>query len=103
MNQDYEYNNYSNRPPKPNNWLVWAILTTLCCCLPFGIVGIVYATQVDSHYRAGRYMEAVSAAKNAKTWTLIGIACGVGAEVLTLVLYGAAIFASIAASGASYY
>ena len=26
----------------PSN-LVWAILSTLCCCLPLGIVSIVYA------------------------------------------------------------
>ena len=30
----------------PNN-LVWAILTTLFCCLPLGIVSIVHAAKVD--------------------------------------------------------
>lgn len=102
MNQDYQYNNYSSRPPKPNNWLVWAILTTLCCCLPFGIVGIVYATQVDSHYNAGRYMEALSAAKNAKMWTLIGIACGVAWELVVILLNGLSILAYILALCAVY-
>ena len=33
-------------PQVPNN-LVWAILTTLFCCLPAGIVSIVYAAQVN--------------------------------------------------------
>ena len=28
---------------KPPNYLIQAILVTLCCCLPFGIVAIVYA------------------------------------------------------------
>ena len=38
---------YGNQPPvKPSNNLVWAILTTICCCLPFGIVSIVYAAKV---------------------------------------------------------
>ena len=34
--------------PKPDNWLVWAILSTILCCLPLGIVSIIYATKVDN-------------------------------------------------------
>jgi hypothetical protein len=37
----------SHRPNIPNH-LVWAILTTIFCCLPFGIVAIVYAAQVNT-------------------------------------------------------
>src|SRR4051794_27850110 len=33
--------------PKPDSPLAWAIASTLCCCLPFGIVAIVYAAQVN--------------------------------------------------------
>ena len=28
---------------RPDNYLVWAILTTILCCLPFGVVSIVFA------------------------------------------------------------
>lgn len=35
------------------NYLVQAILVTLCCCLPFGIVSIVYAAQVNTKVKAG--------------------------------------------------
>lgn len=34
--------------PKPNNNLALAIFTTVCCCLPFGIVAIIKASKVDS-------------------------------------------------------
>lgn len=34
-------------PPKIENYLVPAILVTLCCCVPAGIVAIVYAAQVN--------------------------------------------------------
>ena len=34
-------------PPYVPNHLVWAILVTIFCCLPFGIVSIVYAAQVN--------------------------------------------------------
>ena len=41
--------------PKPDNYLVWAILSTLFCCLPLGIASIVFAAQVDGKYNSGDY------------------------------------------------
>ena len=35
------------------NHLVWAILSTLFCCLPLGIVSIVFAAQVNGKLAAG--------------------------------------------------
>ena len=64
------------RPPKPDNYLVWAILTTILCCLPFGIVSIVYSTKVDNLYYAGQYEEAQAKAKSAKTWAIIAASSG---------------------------
>ena len=56
----------------PKNWLVESILVTVMCCLVFGLVGIIYATKVESLYYAGDYEGAEQAAKNAKMWTAIG-------------------------------
>ena len=39
--------------PYVPNHLVWAILSTLFCCLPLGIVSIVFAAQVDGKRAAG--------------------------------------------------
>lgn len=61
-------------PMKPANWLWQSIVVTLLCCLPFGIVGIIYAAKVDSLYNSGRYEESVKASKNAKKWTLVALA-----------------------------
>lgn len=33
---------------KPDNNLVWGILVTILCCLPFGIVSIIKASSVDN-------------------------------------------------------
>ncbi|MBQ3363941.1 MAG: CD225/dispanin family protein [Muribaculaceae bacterium] len=67
------------RPPKPDNYLVWAILTTLFCCLPFGIVSIVYSSKVDTLYYAGDYTNAQQAADKAKKWAMwSAIACAIG-------------------------
>ena len=55
---------------KPASNLVWAILTTLFCCLPFGVVSIVFAARVDSAFANGDYAGAESASQNAKRWAI---------------------------------
>ena len=84
----------SQLPPKPDNCLVWAILTTVCCgCLPCGIVAIVYAAQVDGKYAAGDYQGAVDSASKAKTWCWvsfgIGIICWIAYALLQVVVISA--------------
>lgn len=54
---------------QPKNYLIQSILITLFCCQPFGIVGIVFASQVNSKYSAGDYKGALQASKEAKKWT----------------------------------
>lgn len=70
------------KPPKPDNYLVWAILTTILCCLPFGIVSIVYAVKVDNLYYNGQYDEAVAKAKSAKTWAIVAAASGLAILII---------------------
>ncbi len=64
------------KPMKPDTYLVWSILVTVLCCLPFGIPAIVYATKVDNLYYCGQYDAAINASKQAKTWTIVSAACG---------------------------
>lgn len=66
-----------NSKPCPDNYLVYAILTTLFCCLPFGIAGIVKAAQVSTKYQAGDYEGAVQASADAKKWSQIALICGI--------------------------
>ncbi len=74
---------------QPKNWLVESILVTLFCCLPFGIAGIVFASQVNSKFTAGDYAGAAQASKDAGKWTKIGFWIGLG----VLIIYIIAIFA----------
>lgn len=62
---------------KPENYLAWAILATLCCCLPAGIPAIVYAAQVDGKWAAGDHAGAQQSSENAKLWSLISLGLGV--------------------------
>ncbi len=58
------------------NYLVQAILCTLCCCIPFGIVAIVFAAQVNGRLAEGDYAGAVQASNQAKLWCWIGFGLG---------------------------
>jgi NADH:ubiquinone oxidoreductase subunit 3 (subunit A) len=91
-----------NQPPQ--NYLVFAILATVCCCLPFGIPAIIFASQVNTQYAAGNYNAALEASKKAKMWSLIAFSLGVMMNIL-LVLYYILMFILAAASsqgGGSY-
>jgi len=81
--------------PKPGNNMVMAVLTTVFCCLPLGIVGIIYASKVDNLYYAGDYAGAVAAAKSARTWCLIGAIGSIVISALYLLIYGGAAIASM--------
>ncbi len=85
-------------PKKPDNYLPWAILSTLLCCLPFGIVAIIYSAKVDSEWNAGHYDAAIDAAAAAKKWTWIG--AGIGISVILLYVIFIACVAFAAATGA---
>jgi hypothetical protein len=77
------------------NYLVQAILTTICCCLPFGIVAIVFAAQVNGKVAAGDMAGAEAASKNAKMWAWIAFGCGLVAQIIIWVFYSAVIIAAI--------
>jgi hypothetical protein len=61
---------------RPKTYLMEAIVATLLCCIPFGIVAIVYAAQVDSKFKAGDYQGAQKAAHSAKTWYHVALISG---------------------------
>ena len=50
--------------------LVWAILSTLCCCWPLGVVSIVYACRVDRRRAEGDVAGAWDASRKARLWAI---------------------------------
>jgi len=68
------------RPDVPS-YLVWSILTTLCCCLPTGIVAIVYSAQVSNKLDKGDVAGAQRASTLARNWCIasavLGLICNV--------------------------
>jgi hypothetical protein len=65
---------YGGEPPP--NYLVWAILSTIFCCLPLGIASIVFAAQVNSKWSAGDVAGAQGASRKAKQFAIWSAAAG---------------------------
>jgi hypothetical protein len=68
------------------NYLVFAILATVLCCLPTGIPAIIYAAQVNSKLQAGDLTGAQAASKNAKMWCWISFGAGLAVGVIWMIL-----------------
>lgn len=71
---------------KVPSYLAQAILTTLFCCLPFGIVAIVYAAQVNSKLAVGDYAGAVEVSNKAKTWCWVSFGIGLAGAAIWFVI-----------------
>jgi len=63
-------------PPPVQNHLGFAIFVTLCCCLPLGVVSLIFAAQVNSKLAAGDVAGAQRSAQTARTWALIAFIAG---------------------------
>ena len=66
----------TNQPMEapPENNLVWAILCTVLCCMPLGIVAIIKATKVNTLWYQGDHEGAHKAAADAKKYSIWGAA-----------------------------
>ena len=87
----------SNNPAgtPPDNNLVWAIICTVLCCLPLGIVAIIKSTKVKELWLQGDHAGAQKAADDAKKYSIWGmVAGGVG-----LLIYIILMVVGVAAGG----
>jgi len=85
MNEQVQQQPQQPMQTPPPNYLVWAILTTILCCLPFGIVSIIYAAQVNSKWTAGDFAGAKNSSKNAKVWAWVSFAVGISGVVIYII------------------
>jgi len=90
-----EVNQSMNQGIRPKNYLIESILVTIFCCLPLGVVGIVFSTQVNSKFDAGDFAGAEKVSKQAKQFMMWGLILGILIYVGYLAVFGTAIFAGI--------
>ena len=76
-NQQYNQYQQPGMPPQQiNTWMIPAILATLLCCFPFGIVSIVFASKSQSALSVGDMYGARDNAEKAKIWFIVSVAVG---------------------------
>jgi len=79
----------------PDNYLVWAILSTVLCCLPLGIVSIVKSTQVNTLWAQGQPDQARAAAESAKKFAIWSAITAVVLWVIFVIVYVIIIVAAV--------
>lgn len=73
------------RPFFPKSYLLESIFVTLFCCLPLGIVGIVYASSVEDKYYRGDYFGAEMASREARKFMRLGLFIGIVVNVASII------------------
>lgn len=76
------------------DYLPWSIAATILCCLPLGVVAIVFSAKANSAKAAGDLRAAAEAANLAKIWLYLSVGLG----LLVGVIYGLVFIASLAQS-----
>jgi len=93
-----QYSPYAPAPMLPTaavaipDYLPWSIAATILCCLPLGIVAIVFSAKANSAKAIGDFRAAAEAANQAKIW--LYVSAGIG--LLVGLVYCVGIIASLA-------
>lgn len=84
----------------PNTlWLILNIVATLCCCLPVGVAGIVFAAMGTSSYNKGDYDDSDKKAKIAMYLFIGGAVAGL---ILNIVLFATGVLGGALSEFSNY-
>ena len=75
MSQEWTPPPSSGAPASVPNYLVPSIIS-LICCLPLGIVAVIFAARVNGQVQAGDTAGALESSRNAKMFSYIGLILG---------------------------
>ena len=70
----------------PRTWMLESILVMFCCFFPLGLVGLIYASGVESKWRRGLYAEALHDSDEAARWTKLGLWIGLAIWIIFPIL-----------------
>ena len=82
-------------------YIVWSILATLFCCLPGGVVAIIYSAMVGSKLAANDYEGALKASKKAKLWCWLSFGIGLAMQLIVTAIYVIMMFVCISQKDSS--
>ena len=86
MSQEWTPPPASGAPASVPNYLIPAIIS-LFCCLPIGIIGVIFAAQVNGKVAAGDTQGALDSSKKAKMFSYIAIGLGIAAWACYLIFF----------------
>jgi hypothetical protein len=87
MSQQWSSPSASGATSDVSNYLIPAILSTIFCCMPLGVVSIIFATQVNGKVASGDVAGAMEASKKAKMFMFIAVGLGVLTWVCAIVIW----------------
>jgi hypothetical protein len=88
----------AGEPAKIPNYLIPAIIGALLCCLPTGIVSIIFSTQVNAKIAAGDTEGALASSKKAKLWMFISVGLGLLLWIIVIILNIGVLLAAVSGS-----
>ena len=77
----------ANAPRQIRNWLIPAVIATVCCCPATGIPAIVYAARANSRKSAGDWAGAEKAAKSAGTWFWVSLVLSIVGNICSAIFW----------------
>ena len=101
MSQDWTPPPASGASSNVPNYLVLAIIS-LFCCLPLGVVAIIFAAQVNGKVAAGDTAGALDASRKAKMFSYISIGLGLAGILCYVLLLILGIGMGVAGSASGY-
>lgn len=90
MNGNELQNDQAQLPVNVHSPMVWSVLSTIFCCIPTGIVSIVYAAKVNTLLAVGNVTAAAKAASSAKMWAWISVVLGIISNIAFFALMSSA-------------
>lgn len=85
----YQYAQYNHE--EPVNWipyLILSIISTVCCCIPVGIVAIFYTVKINTAVSSGDAESARHAANMAKIWIIVAVVVGIVVDLIAYFVFG---------------
>jgi hypothetical protein len=80
----------SDSAPTVPNYLVWAILATVLCCLPIGVPAIIFSAQVNGKLASGDHQGAQKASRTAMILCIVAAAVGFIGWLVAILVFGVA-------------
>jgi hypothetical protein len=87
MPSEYDYASQSSGS-NPGTWLGLSIASTVCCCTPFGIVGIVFSALAMGARDRNDMDEMERNLSRARGWTIAAIVCGIIGGIIVFAVRG---------------